>query len=302
MPLQEMVGTFQSERNRFESGYMVGQLANKTVIVGSTEPGALVPGLEYVFIGDWKTHPIYGSQFAFQGFSQKEPTTRAGVVAYLTRMDVVSSVRVHKMVDIEGHSAVIGMLKADPAGVAFRCFAGDRAYQDLVVKIVELGARLKGDQKFQEAKVQLLDLFVGRGFPHTLPDACVKRFGAFAAKRIRKDPFTLMIEKLPGCGFLRVDQLYVDLGLPKDRMKRQVMCAWHHIHSSREGTTWHLWSEVAEAVGRKLSGNIRINKALRVAVRAKWLTSRTVDGKVWIADRQRAEDEDTILKQMEKIR
>jgi len=301
MPLQEIVGTFTKERHRFDSGFSIGVLSNNTIVVGSSEPGALVPGLEYVFVGDWKKHATYGTQFSYQGFTQRQPTTRLGVVEYLRRFNVLTPPRINRMADVEGHDRLIDKLKADPAAVAHRCFAGDRSYGDLVAGAMELAEKLKGDQKFQETKLQLVDLFAGRGFPHTLPEACIKAFGAKAAVRIKRDPFAMMVAKLPGCGFLRCDRMYVELGLPKDRMRRQIMCAWHHIHSDGSGTTWHSWEVVARDVAKQLSGNVRVERAMTAAVRAKWLTTRVVNGKAWVADTKRAEDEDTIFEKLKEL-
>lgn len=301
MPLQEMVGTFDKERNRFESNYMVGLLTNKTVIVGSAEPGDLVQGCEYVFMGDWVKHQKYGPQFKFAGFTRRAPSSRRGVLEYLKRFEMFTPLRINRMMDIEGYDKLIGRLKNDSANVAYSCFKGDPAYRDLVGKCMSLGAALIQDQQFQETKLQLLEILAERGFPHSLPDECIKKFGVLAAVRIRKDPFAMMVAKLPGCGFLRCDRLYCELGLPRDRMRRQIMCAWNAIRTDGSGTTWHEWETIARTVAQQLTGNVRVERALRAAVRMKWLVTRAIGGKLWIADRKRAENEDTILKHLKVI-
>jgi hypothetical protein len=167
--------------------------------------------------------------------------------------------------------------------------------------VLSLSAALIQDNQFQETKLQLLDLLAGRGFPHNLPEEAARKFGVLAPVRIRRDPFCLLVAKLPGCGFLRCDALYVELGLPLDRMRRQIMCALHAIRSDSSGTTWHGWDEIAKTIGEQLSGNVRIDRALRAAVRMKWLVTRTIDGKVWLADRKRATNEDEIANRLKVL-
>lgn len=283
---EELTGTFRQERHRFDSGGMIGVLEDKNIVVGNAAEGELIPGIPYKFVGTWGNHPKYGRQFRFSAFVQQQPHTRHGVVTFLQKFcKGIGEVLAHRIVDVCGAELAIGQLTSDPVGLSAKV-AG------LALSVAkDAAAALKETSGNRDTKIHLMDIFAGRGFPHTLIEECIKRFGIKAPDRIRRDPWVLMRERMPGCGFLRVDKLYTDFGLPLDRMDRQIMAAWHTVHSDTSGSTWHAWDAIVSGIGQKVTGNVRAEKALKVAVRSGWLEMREDSGKVWLADRKRAENE-----------
>ncbi len=283
---EELTGTFRQERHRFDSGGMIGVLEDKNIVVGNAQEGDLIPGIPYKFVGTWGNHPKYGRQFRFSAFVQQQPHTRHGVVTYLQKLcKGIGETLAHRIVDVFTAEQAIPTLLNDPLAVAAKCSGLTPA----VAKAASEAIKTTGNNR--DTKIHLMDIFAGRGFPQALIDECIKRFGIAAPDRIRRDPWVLMVERMPGCGFLRVDRLYTDMGHPLDRMKRQIMAAWYTVHSDTSGSTWHSWDAIVTGVGQKITGNVRAEKALKVAVRSGWLEMREDGGKAWLADRKRAENE-----------
>lgn len=291
---EELVGTFDSERFRFDDGTMIGFLADGKIIKGKCDESGLIPGVDYRFWGAWIKHPKYGPQFAFEAFLQHTPATRAGVIEYIRRVTGLSEVRLHKLVDKYGAADALAWLKRAPEEAAKVMGLPSKPVSDAAHLLIE-------EQKFQYSKVALIELFVGRGFRHSLVDECVKKWGMLAAEKVKADPFCLLEERLPGCGFLTVDRLWCELGHPKDAIRRQVFCAWYSLHSDRSGSTWQSWNKVLDGVRATLTGSRTSEQALEIAIQSGWLVRRTEDGTVWIADAKRAQSEQFISKRLEML-
>lgn len=288
-PPQSIVGTFERVRwTSPEGNFLIGYLEDGSLVKGRAESGELVPGLVYQFYGKgWSEHPQHGRQFNFSQFMLKEPLSRHGVTTYLERYAAgVGPVVAAKLWDLYGQDAV-KVLRMQPEAVA-----------ELVPHLTVEKARIASQQlkeiaDVEDTKIQLTSLFAGRGFPGVLVDECIGKWGILAPSRIRRDPFCLLVEKMPGCGFARCDRLYIDLGLPADRLMRQVTCLWNILRSESSGHTW-LDAELAlvKLEGDIGSAKVKRKKAVVWGRRAGWLaTHRDEDGKLWLADAERAASE-----------
>lgn len=268
---------------------LIGTLEDGSTVLGRAEEGELVPGLPYEFYGRWKgtDGEGYGRQFEFTQFLKKEPQSKHGVVAYLARYAPgVGPVIASQLFDAFGGDA-IKILRTQPD---MACLAS----QHLTMEKAKLAAAaLTEIAKFEETKVALTNLFAGRGFPGALIEECIGKWGILAPVRIARDPFCLLVEELPGCGFARCDRLYIDLGLPPERLKRQLVCLWHVLHEDSTGSTW-IDAEFATArLGQMIGGaKVQRKKAILLGVRAGWLAKRRdANGKLWLAEGQRARNE-----------
>jgi hypothetical protein len=162
-------------------------------------------------------------------------------------------------------------------------------------------AALIKEEKFQETRIDLLDLFAGRGFPGSLIDGCIAKWGIHAAKRVRKDPFCLLTDEMPGCGFLRVDRLYMELGNPHDRITRRVICAWHAVREDRTGSVWVSWEEVLDGIKKLITNCSNPEVAIDIAVAGNWLARECFDGDVYLAESAQAEYEEKISERLQVL-
>lgn len=288
---RELIGTVESVRFRGESGYTVIYLKSGSVAVGSDAHGDLRPGLPFRFLGKWTTHAQHGEQFAFLTFVRHEPHDRPGVIAYLEKMAPhVGKGIARRLWDAYGSDAV-AMLRTRPDEVAAaRIMPLEHAR--------EAADRLQTYAGMEAVRIELWGLFAGRGFPRTLIEAVIERWGLRAPRLIRRDPFRLMIDGLPGCGFLRCDALYLDLGHPPHRLKRQMLCCWRALDElAGEGHTWAQVERVAQRLTKDMGGKeaARPRDAIRLGIRSQWLARRRDEsGQLWLAIGTNARQEVTI--------
>jgi len=296
---QELNGTFASQRFlNPDTKFMIGSLESGECILGVVGYREMIPGVEYRFLGRWEGEEGkgYGKQFKFDTFIQVEPHSRRGVVEYLKRVAPgVGDITAHKLCDLFGENQCLSVLKRQPEKVA-------EAIPHLRHGKAEITAQaLIKEEKFQETRIDLLDLFVGRGFPGSLMDECISEWGIMAATRIRKDPFCLLAFDMPGCGFVRVDRLYLELGNEPDRITRKVVCAWHAVREDRSGSTWVRWETVCDEMRKLISNCPRFETAIEIAVAGGWLAKECVSGEIYLAETIQAEHEDKISERLKVL-
>lgn len=293
--LEELTGIYETTRWRAkdDSNYTIGLLDDGIAVCGTAEEGALIPGCSYLFRGRWDESAKFGKQFKFVQFVQREPASRHGLVHYLARYAPgIGPVIAGQLYDAFGGEACKVLrtkpelaVSAAPRLTIERAHAAARALQALAA--------------LEETKIELTNLFAGRGFPGLLVDACCEKWGILAPRRVRRDPFTLLVNKLPGCGFLRCDRLYMDLGHNPGKLKRQMICLWHALNSDTSGNTWIPESQAIAALEAAVSGaKLKPEKALALGVRARWLARLEHGQERWIADYERAKSERELAEQL----
>lgn len=283
--LIEITGTFQAELIRFDDYAVVAALTDGTRLKGRAERGDLIPGIPYKFVGSWGEYRGQ-RQFLFKQYIKAEPHTKHGVVRYLeVTAPHIGPVLAGRLWD-EFRQDAVKVLRTEPerASAAINGLPLDRA--------MEAAAALSAHESLEETRIDLMDLFAGRGFPGTLVNAVLKRWGIHAPVVIRRDPFSLLVEDFHGCGFARCDRLYCDLGLPLDALKRQMICLWNAMQEQNNGHTWHLLEAIEKKMRRLVSGKVRPKRAIELGVRSGWLRTREDErGIEWIAVAENAEHE-----------
>jgi hypothetical protein len=284
---RELVGMVREVRYRGDEGFVVATLDCGTAVVGTDPAGDLVPRTTFRFLGRWTRHAQHGEQFAFSTFARHTPHDEAGVVRYLQEVAPhVGQVTARKLWEMYGSDAV-SVLRTRAAEVA-------AAGLMPAAHAEEAAAALEALAGLEATRIDLWSLFDGRGFPRSLIQACITRWGSRAPERIRRDPFVLMVAGLPGCGFLRTDAFYLALGHNPARLKRQALCCWHALREfgDRGGDTWFPVERVSQDLRRKLGDAARPVDAVRLGLRARWLARyRDRDGQLWLAEARKAANE-----------
>jgi hypothetical protein len=264
---------------------------NGPIILGTPPDGRFMPGVRYTLRGYWQTKEDRGKQFHFSSAVEKAAATRHGVVEYLRKNAAfVGDATAHMIVDKFGAEGAINKLKADPDAVAeaVRGLTPERARRaaDGLIK----------NQGNQETTVRMLELLSKKGFAQKAIEQCIEKWGVHAPDVVRRDPFKLMTAGIRGAGFLRCDQLWLGMGLPPDRMRRQVMAAWNHLRSDSSGSTWHNKEHVIRTVRSLITGRARPDRAVAIAIRAGLLEQCERDGRLWLAERRQARDENDLAR------
>lgn len=250
------------------SKFMIGITECGVGVLGDAADGELFPGIPVRFYGRWDTNEKYGKQFKFTQFVKIEPHNREGVVNYLCRYAPgIGPGIANSLFDAFGGDAV-KVLRTQPAEAARTC-------KYLTLEKAEAAAKeLQKMVKLEDTKIELTSLFAGRGFRKSLVDDCIEKWKLLAPARIKRDPFCLLVEEFASCGFARCDSLYTDLGLPLDRLKRQMICLWHALQEDMTGSTWIEEEKVVEKLHQMLSGaKVKANKAIKLGVKSGWLAA-----------------------------
>jgi exodeoxyribonuclease V alpha subunit len=299
---RELTGVFASRRQFFvaddgEGGTIIGALQDGKVIRGFLEdPEELQRGLTYKFFGGWDLYCKWGPQFVFDLFVRYIPREKQDTVIYLAdHIPHIGKATAMKLWDAYG-ADTIKVLTENPVKVAAD---GLLSY----VNAVEVAESLRVQAADIDTKVRLHGLLARRGFPKKLAASCLKKWGASAAERIERDPFTLLINRFPFCSFPRCDQLYLSLNLPPGRLKRQGLCAWNAIASDRNGHTWLPIERAIDAIRMQIAGaEQRPEKATRLMIRSGWLAHhRDASGRLWIATAEAARQERTVARKMTEL-
>lgn len=294
---EEITGVFNWEIARFSNNddapdTIIGRLekdpttGKQTTIKGPAEEGALDYDLSYRFYGRWVNHHKYGKQFVFSSFTLSSPYGERGTVKYLAKADGIGRRRAQQIWNSYGPDS-LRILKAEPETVAGEV-------QGLTLEKVQAAqVYFQQIEALEATTIELTELLGGRGFPKALTRAAIGKWGAEAAERIRENPYGLMA--FSGVGFLRADQLYLELGKPPEAIERQALCVVHSLRSDSEGHTWFEISHCRQALMEKVAGvDVNLTNALWDAFDRGLIVRRVVDDRTYVAETGKAKNEETI--------
>lgn len=304
--LEEVTLRFDFERIRFDgSGIAILECTNIEEGSGSLgfgpngirvkvpcETGDLVQGLSYRFYGSWVTHPKYGKQFHAQTFVTSAPHGRQGVIRYLTQAPNIGKAYARKLWDKFGGEAV-RVVRESPEVAAASIGGG---FND--EKASEAAAFLELAKATEETTIDMIELLGGRGFPRNTAKKVIREFGNRAAAVVRNNPYILM--RFRGCGFLRCDAMYSDMGGDPSRLKRQALCAWYSIASNTNGHTWFQPALVDKGIRERVSGTkCRPVDATKLGCRAGVLAkARDAAGGLWLTDKIKDVSESAVARRV----
>lgn len=277
------------EQSQAAAGNLLDTTETSLRVPLTAEPGELETGLTYRLFGRWTYTQKYGRQFKCVSFVRAAPHGREGVIRYLQKAPHVGRITAKKLWDKFSGDAV-RILREEP-DVA----AAATAPRGLTLEQATQAAEwLDREKHLESCTIELVNVLGGRGFPRTVARKAIGKWGNRAAERIQRDPYQLL--QFRGCGFLKCDAMYLDLGLPAGKLKRQALCATYCLQSDTSGSTWMPVEDVVQALKRQVGGaEVQPAKALMLAKRAKLIaTRRDGDDKLFVALWSRAINEATI--------
>ncbi len=187
--------------------------------------------------GQWSQHPSYGPQIAVEGYELCAPTSRDGLIAFLSgpRFPGVGKVMAARLVDVFGQDVL--ERGKDPQALA--------AVPGMAAKKAQALARAFRSAE-EEARLEVL--LVSAGLGPKLLRRVRQALGAEAGDKIRDDPYKLA-EAVEGIGFKRADQVARAVGISGDDPRR-IRAAVLYGLKDAEGEG-HVYQELAE-IGRRV--------------------------------------------------
>ena len=203
-------------------------------------------GRSYCFTGNWKNHPTYGEQFAFETYVEEVPTTTEGIQGFLssgimkgigkkTALAMVNkfgeeTLRIiaeepHRLTEVEG----IGKVKSEAVSAAFR-----------------------SHQEFAEIVLYFQQFAISTGYAMRL----YKVYGSDTIKAIEENPYQL-VDDVFGIGFRKADRIAGLLGVPGNdpqRIRSGIRYTlWAHMN---EGHTFLPQKQLCELAGELLDVSV----------------------------------------------
>lgn len=179
---------------------------NEITVTGSF--GELSDDQTYRFEGQLVEHPRYGWQFQATTYHVNQPTSKAGIVEYLSgkQFPGVGQKTAEKVVDALGTDA-INRISADPHVL------DDLSLRPAIKKsIIE---NLQASQGLDQVIIGLNDY----GFGSNLVSTIVDRYGEEALHIISENPYQLAAD-IDGISFKRADQVAKKIGIVGDDPRR----------------------------------------------------------------------------------
>lgn len=295
MSRRELTAVFHRVRFAFEA---TDEAEPPTLIIEATADGKLatlrgtawqedfISGCSYRFWGTWTTHPKYGQQFKFEQFVVERPAGEVAVTQYLKHAPRIGPALARRLWDAYGEQAV-EQLRLRPS----ECAGNIKGLS--VESAKEAAEYLADNAAIEQAKIELVGLLHGRGIPRKTADKLLQDYGSKATDYLKANPYLLM--RYRGCGFLKADKLYIELGHNPARLKRQALCVQNAVEREANGDTWVPWTVARNRLGDELSGSDpRVNDAIRLMLRAKGLVSRIHHGQQWLAEWRKAQQEQRV--------
>lgn len=268
-------------------------------IKGSIPQNGLRVGMTYRFYGLMRSYEnkrtgLTEDQFQFDSYVMEEPAGQEAIVSYLSQCRGIGPKTAFDLYRQYGEEAV-AKVRECPEEIA------KVLPRFTLEKAKEASELLRSRQKNERAKIDLLGLLKGRGFPKNIVEKLIGDYGVQAAIVAHRNPYALM--QYRGVGFLKTDKMYLDLRHNPSRMKRQALCAWHSIAKQGGGDTWFPFSYVRDGLRQNISSaTVDIERAMALATRARMLIEKWHMGQRWVAERTKAEHEQRIAELIDEAR
>lgn len=164
--------------------------------------------VSYRFTGKKVEHPKYGVQFQADNYQNETPTSRSGVIAYLSGDDFpgLGKKTAEKIVDNLGTNAIEKIL--DDSDVLKPLSLSPKVVATLVSQL-----------QTNNGMEQIIIGLNGYGFGSTLAAAIYNRYEEKTLDVIHENPYQLA-EDIAGVSFKRADQIAAQLGYAADKPER----------------------------------------------------------------------------------
>lgn len=216
----EITGTLTKVLGRSkdpDSDWLVAMLRTKKKDTGKLQmikvkgvlPDATV-GLKYTLVGEFKTHEVYGEEFAFTCHSVALPTERQAIIDYLVdNCEGVGQERAMQLCETFGDDEVLEVMRNNPGKVS----ATIRGITIDMAK--EIAERLTEISQLSEVSIELNRLLKGANFYKRISSELTKLYGSGAVDALKENPYEAL-SHCRGVGFESADQIALRVGIKRD--------------------------------------------------------------------------------------
>lgn len=226
-------------------------------LTGTAPAGSLVPGIEYVFEGDFKKHKKYGWQYAFTSYTRVKPHGREGVVRWLSNAPRVGPVLAARIWETFKQDS-IQTLKDKPEIVAQRAGINLAACKAASAYLIE-------HEDMETVMVELEQMFSqhSRTLNRRVINQLVQKYGIGSADKIRENPFRLL--EFRGVAFPTAYRVWCELGHESGAIECQTECIKYLVEQS--SNTWSKIGVIADQLEKYLSCSPDVKNAVGIGVK-----------------------------------
>lgn len=194
---------FQSEDSLYKVAKIYTEEEDEQIIVGSFPP--LEEGLPYEFVGYYKDHPKYGTQFFVQSYQKSDSFSKDGLIAYLSseKFFGIGKKLATNIVEELGIHCIDKILKDENVL--------DSVYQMTSARKQIICTVLKENYVNEQVFIRLYSFGLSNKMVYRLYEI----YGVSAANQIEENPYCLIYD-VEGFGFKKSDQLALRLGIKED--------------------------------------------------------------------------------------
>ena len=247
--------------------YPRAQARDGTVAVVGTMP-ALGEGESAEFIGEWVTDPKYGLQFRAQQAIPVPPSTKKGLINYLSSGIVrgIGPRTAEKIVNHLGDDTV-NILDSDPK----RIYEVPRLKRSLADHLIETWPKKRAERN-------ILIYLQGLGISARIAQRIVNEYGSQTQQIIQNNPYQLAQDVFT-IGFRKADQIARRMGLLPDDPHR-LRAGLHHAlgELAREGHTYAPRAELLYKAGELLG--VDDPSALTIALQGQLMAGKLIEDKL----------------------
>ena len=228
-----------------ETGFAVIEAENdggeEFTAVGSL--ALIMEGERVELSGEWTVHPGYGKQFKVETFTTMQPTTRDGIIRYLSSSAVygIGKAMAKKIVDHFGDQTMdVINYRTD------RLMEIDGIGQKKLLKIAQ---SLQENQGMREVMLFMQTY----GISNLFATKIYNKYGKSAIAAVKENPY-ILAEEIDGIGFLTADKVARAMGIEVGSPQRVNACIQYALkQATGEGHTY-LPKEVLIKNVKKITG------------------------------------------------
>ncbi len=196
----------------------------------------------YHFEGKVVDHPRYGRQFQAETYHKEKPSTKLGVIQYLSsdKFPGIGKITAEKIVDIYGINAIDEMLQDPSRLTEIKSLKNEK--REMLLRV------LKENLGMEQVIIGLNDLGFGTQLAFQIYQTYHEDQEDVLAY-IKENPYQLVID-IDGVGFVKADNLASNLGIAPDSPQRIQACILHVIlqDAQTSGNTYMEAKDLLELV------------------------------------------------------
>ncbi len=247
---------FKSKVSDDNAFAIMGTKSRITVTINMNADHLILNSMQYQLVGEWEDTK-YGRQFRAKACTEDKPLSPDSVRRFLTKhVNGITDAKAKEIWNKYGIDA-IDVIAKDPRRLVDDEICGEPLAKLAHKKISEMRDKLP-------IMMAVEKIIAGHGFPKKTAEIVATKWDKQAPQRLKKNPFQMIMAKIPGAGFKRCDRVYLDNGGDPQSIMRLFFASAQALQTDSTGSTWVTRDRAIDLIGKATAGyTAKSNKASR---------------------------------------